>query len=233
LEWLGLADVSAERKRDYERRLEEIIRAHWLAVRVEDEESPASKAEAFHGAIRSCERLGHIVDRIADTSLSEKYSKRELEWYREEARLLRRLPPALAHELMRRQQLSNGHPLADCCREIRDHYRSKSKLGRNKTYALRNTIHRLQAFVSAIDKELTWMNRREASSPKRRAKATGRNVPGDLIRFVISVLDAAEIKHPSNEGSPSKFRRLMVGHRSRPRIRGATSQILFLSGPPR
>jgi hypothetical protein len=216
LEWLGLADVSAERKRDYERQLNEIIRAHRLALRVEDEESPAGKAEAFHGAIRSCERLGHIVDRIADTSLSEKYSKRELERYREEARLLQRLPPALADELMRRQQLSNGHSLADCCRELRDHYRSESKPGRNKTYALRNTVHRLQAFASSIDKELNWMSRRQASGPKRRAKATGRNVPGDLIRFVISVLDAAGIEHPSSEGSPSKFRRLMVGHRPRP-----------------
>jgi hypothetical protein len=219
LECLGLADVSTERKRDYERQLDTITRAHRLAVRVEHEETPATKAEAFEGAIQSCERLGHIVDCIADISLSEKGIKRELERYLlEEARLWRRLPAALAHELRRRQLLSNGHSLADCCRELRDHYRSKSKLGRNKTFALRNTIHRLQAFVSAIDKKLTWMDpdTRKETGLKRRAKATGRNIPGDLIRFLTAVLDVAEIEHPSYENSPSKFRRLMIGPRLRP-----------------
>jgi hypothetical protein len=214
LEILGLADVSLERKRACERELNDIISAHRLALRVEDEETPARKAEAFHGAVRLYVDLERISHCITDTSLSEKARKQAVKKWREAMQDRRQLLQSLEHEVAR-LQLSTGRPLADCCRALEDHYRSKSKLGRNKTYALRNTIHRLQAFASAVDKELTWMDRRDTSSPKRRAKAMGRNIPVDLIRFLTAVLDAAGIKHPSYGGSPAKVRRLMIGSRLR------------------
>jgi hypothetical protein len=205
LEILGLADASAERKRAGERELDSIVRAHRLALRVEDEETPARKVEALHSAIRLYPDLERALHRIADTRLSEKDIKQALEQYQRKNG--RRLPLSLEHEVIR-LQLSSGHSFADCCQELRDRYRLKSKPGHNKTDALRNTIHRLQAFASAIRAELTW-TKREASE-QRRAKAAGRSIPADLIGFLIAVLDAAGIKHPDYEKSPSKLRRLMV-----------------------
>jgi hypothetical protein len=220
LEILGLADAPAARKLECERQLSVIILGHWLALRAEDEETPARKAEAFHGAIGLYTVLERILQRIADTSLSEKAIVQAVkQYYRKELQDERRLPQALEHELMK-LQLATDHSVVDCCRVLKDHYRDKSKLGRNKTYALRNTIHSLQAFASENNKELTWMDRREARSPKRqrraRATATGRNIPVDLIRFLTAILNAAGIEHPSYGDSPSKFRRLMVGPRIRP-----------------
>jgi hypothetical protein len=215
LEILGLADAPAARKRAYDRQLNEIIRTHWLTLRVEDEETPARNAEAFHDAIRLYTDLERILHRIANTSLSEKTIVQAVKQYRrKEMQDERRLPQALECELMK-LQLATGHSVVDCCRELENRCRSKSKLGRNKTHALRNTIHRLQAFASAIDKELTWIDRREVSGPNRRAKATGRNIPANLISFVTAVLDAARVKYPSYEDSPAKFRRLMIGSRLR------------------
>jgi hypothetical protein len=135
------------------------------------------------------------------------------------------LPQSLEQEV-KRLQLFTGRSFEDCCRELMKQYRSRSTPGHNETNALRNTIHALQAFVSDIDDKFAWMDRRKSSghTRRRRSTTTGRNIPPALIPFLVAVLDAAKIEHPSTEGSLSKFRRLMAG----PRRLGANPP----SGPP-
>jgi hypothetical protein len=139
---------------------------------------------------------------------------------REEIRVLHNrnwLPQSLEQEVARLQS-STGRSFEDCCRELMKKYRSRSTPGHNETNALRATIHALQAFASGIDEKFTWKDRRKNSghTQRRRSTTRGRNIPQELIPFLVAVLDAAGIKHPNTVTSPSKFRRLMAGPRVKP-----------------
>jgi hypothetical protein len=228
LEILGLGSVAAQTKRRYEFELAFICRAHELAVRAEKEETAARKAEALQRAPRLYRRRQLALERIAALTRAqmlpaENDSGREtVRQTCEAVRVLRNedwLPQSLEQEVMR-LQLSTGGSFEDCCRELAKQYRSRSVVGRNETNALRNTVHALQAFVSGIndeiDEKFTWKDRRKNSdhTGRRRSPTTGRNIPPRLIPFLVAVLDAAGIKHPSTETSLSKFRRLMAGPRS-------------------
>jgi hypothetical protein len=148
--------------------MHEIVRTYELERRIEDEETLARKAAAFH---------------------------RALKWYgRRTARDSDRLPMALEQELLQRQ-LDTGLPLPDCCQWLEAWYDSRSRPGHNATWALRNTIHRLQALATGVRKDLAWQ---------------GKNIPTDLIGFLIAVLETAGIEYPSHEDSPSRFRKFLI-----------------------
>jgi hypothetical protein len=72
-----------------------------------------------------------------------------------------------------------------------------ARRGRYKSWALRNTIHELQACAVTWSKKLIWDKNRRAP-PKR------------LLKFLVQVLGAAKIKHPNPEESYSKFISLML-----------------------
>jgi hypothetical protein len=78
---------------------------------------------------------------------------------------------------------------------LRDRNKSASGPGRDASYALVHTVHKLLALASHYAPDLTW---------------TGRNIPPELITFLIATLDAAGIKHPDFAENPSKFRQLMI-----------------------
>jgi hypothetical protein len=68
--------------------------------------------------------------------------------------------------------------------------------GKYKSWALRSTIHALQACAAAWNKKLIW--------------TAGRAPPKELRKFLVEVLGAAKIKHPSLEMNRSKFIVLML-----------------------
>ena len=72
-----------------------------------------------------------------------------------------------------------------------------ARRGRYKSWALRNTIHALQTCAATWNKNLTWDKNRRAP-PKR------------LLKFLVQVLRAANIKHPDPEKNYSKFVSLML-----------------------
>ena len=78
---------------------------------------------------------------------------------------------------------------------LRNRYKSVSRPGGGTSHALTHTIHRLQTLASDYAPELTW---------KRR------NIPPDLISFLMTTLEAAGIRHPDFAVNPSKFRQLMI-----------------------
>lgn len=67
--------------------------------------------------------------------------------------------------------------------------------GKSKSWALRSTIHALQACAAASNKKLAW--------------STGRSPPKRLIEFIIEVLRAGGINHPDPGTNRSKFIALM------------------------
>ena len=71
-----------------------------------------------------------------------------------------------------------------------------ARRGHYKSWALRNTIHALQACAAAWNKELSW--------------SAGRAPPKRLLKFLVEVLRAAKIKHSSLEMNKSKFIALML-----------------------
>jgi len=78
---------------------------------------------------------------------------------------------------------------------LRDWYRSASRPGRGASLALLHTVQRLQLLASHWVRDLGW---------------TRRNTPTALIDFLVTVLDAAGIRHPGFVENPSKLRRLML-----------------------
>ena len=67
--------------------------------------------------------------------------------------------------------------------------------GKYKSWALRSTIHALQACAAASNRKLAW--------------STGRSPPERLIEFIIEVLRAGGINHPDPRTNRSKFIALM------------------------
>jgi hypothetical protein len=237
LEILGKAGASESVKRVYQQKLNEIVCACKLSIHVEDEETPACKAEAFQRAvlwerrrqralacIRSLWPWDELLNELLDTLPADLHAwpyRENIEralaqslvehlketgvWPKveEAVRILRNrdcLPAALEQEAARLQSKTEGRSLESAFIELRDRYRGKSRPGLNESRALRNTIHALQAFASGVNEKFHWGERRS---------------PPELIPFLLAVLDAAKIKHPSYEASPDRFRSLMLGHRER------------------
>jgi hypothetical protein len=82
-----------------------------------------------------------------------------------------------------------------------------ARRGRYKSWALRNTIHALQACAAAWNEKLIW-------------DENGRSPPKPLLKFLVQVLRAAKIKRPDPDENYSKFVALML----RPRKPRQTEQ---------
>jgi hypothetical protein len=72
-----------------------------------------------------------------------------------------------------------------------------ARRGGYKSWALRNTIHALQACAASWNKKLVWDENRRAP-------------PKQLLKFLVQVLRAAGIQHPGPEENYSKFVSLML-----------------------
>jgi hypothetical protein len=89
--------------------------------------------------------------------------------------------------------------------------------GRYKSWALRSTIHTLQACAAAWNKKLIW--------------SAGRAPPKRLLKFLVEVLRAAGIKHPNPETNWSKFIALMLKPQKRS-FAGASEAEKQAENPP-
>jgi hypothetical protein len=92
-----------------------------------------------------------------------------------------------------------------------------ARRGRYKSWALRNTIHALQAHAAAWNKRLIW--------------SAGRAPPKCLLKFLVEVLRAAGIKHPNPETNWSKFIALMLRSQKRS-FAGASEDEKQAENPP-
>jgi hypothetical protein len=145
-------------------------------------------------------RLGEL-ERLAETqetsgSKASAFQK-ERRWYKRRQRATSlpspRLPQALEQEAARLQ--AAGALPDESFVVLRDRYKSASGPGRGASRALVHTVRRLQALASYYAPDLTW---------------TRRDIPPELITFLVATLDAVEINHPDFGVNPSKFRRLML-----------------------
>jgi hypothetical protein len=101
-----------------------------------------------------------------------------------------RLPPALEQEVEGQRA-----PRREALIKLRDKYR-RPKAGAVASHALIHFVCRLQSMACQYAPRLAW---------------SGRNIPGDLIRFIVEVLEATGIRYPDIYGeNPSKFRSLMI-----------------------
>jgi hypothetical protein len=80
---------------------------------------------------------------------------------------------------------------------LQQEMKRRARRGGHESWALRNTIHALQACAATWNKNLIWDKNRRAP-PKR------------LLNFLVQVLRAAKIKHPNPETSYAKFVSLML-----------------------
>ena len=104
------------------------------------------------------------------------------------------LPQSLEWEAVGLQ--SEGLSPEESFRALTDRYRRQSQGGDKKSYALRDTVQRLQTFAGQKNKNLIWRDR---------------NIPPGLVEFIIAALDAAKITdYPDFGENPSNFRRLMI-----------------------
>jgi hypothetical protein len=142
LEILGLGSVDAQTKCRYEYELAFICRSHKLALRAEEQETAARKAEALQRAPRLYRRRQLALKRIAavrqrmgltpeirrgEVLPAENDSDRETVRQTREAMVVLRnqgwLPQSLEQEVVRLQS-STGRSFEDCCRELMKQYRS-------------------------------------------------------------------------------------------------------------
>jgi hypothetical protein len=160
---------------------------------IEAQLTPARKKETFQRAGRWYRRRQPVVDkmqRLLNNGLTKEARLLFLEVVR-----MSWLPQSLEWEAVRLQ--SEGLSPEESFRTLRDRYERQSRGGGNESDALRNAVQRLQTFAGQKNKNLIWRNR---------------NIPPDLIPFIIAALEAAEITHYPDffGGNPSKFRRLMI-----------------------
>jgi hypothetical protein len=80
---------------------------------------------------------------------------------------------------------------------LRKQMMQQVRRGGYKSWALRNTIHELQACAASWNKKLVWDKNHRAP-------------PKQLLKFLLQVLRAAGIQHPNPETSYSKFVSLML-----------------------
>jgi hypothetical protein len=191
---LGVSDL---RRRKLCKELSLICQLYWLTVKGEKQETPARKAEAFKKARRQYPKRQRALKQLEKArKLRAKGNVNGAERIEKKAnRTLQHpwLPAALEYEAARLQL--NGTDPVQSFIELDKRYRQQSRGGNEQSFALIQTVHRLQGFASKVDEKLTWRSR---------------NIPPKLISFVIAVLNAASIKHPNFEDNPSKFRLLMI-----------------------
>jgi hypothetical protein len=172
-----------------------------LIRRAEEQETPGRKARALQLAPRwqkkrmqEQKRFWRIAQNI-DKKLAEqevRLALRKLALRRWEKR---QLPQSLEQEAVR--ALGRIPQSRDDFALLRKQMMRHARRGGYKSWALRNTIHALQACAATWSKKLIWDKNRRAP-------------PKPLVKFLVQVLRAANIKHPDPETSYSRFVALML-----------------------
>jgi hypothetical protein len=164
-----------------------------LVRRAEEQETPGRKARAFQLAPRwqkkrrQAQELFRRKARNADKKLAEQALRlwKQTPWLpqsleQEAVRELGHIPCSRADFALLRKQMMRG-----------------ARPGLYESWALRNTIHALQACAAQYKKKLIWDENRRAP-------------PKPLVKFLVQVLRAANIKHPDPGQNYSKFVSLML-----------------------
>jgi hypothetical protein len=184
--------VSQEDRRRCEDWLILICVNHELMLLTEEQETPGRKARAFQLAPRwQKKRMQEqkLFWRKA-RNLDKKLGEQALRLWEQR----RWLPPSLEQESVRtlgRIPRSRGDFAL-----LRKQMMRMARRGRYKSWALRNTIHALQACATTWNKELIWDE--------------GCHAPPKLLQFLDEVLRAAKIQRPNREEHYSKFVALML-----------------------
>jgi hypothetical protein len=216
MDTLGLRQIEDRRRCEAELIL--ICINHDLMLRAEEEETPGRKARALQLAPRwqkkrtqEQKRFWRIAQNI-DKKLAEqevRLALRKLALRRWEKRPW--LPQSLEQEAVR--ALGRIPQSRDDFALLRKQMMRQARRGGYKSWALRNTIHALQACAATWSKKLIW---------DRRAP------PKPLVKFLVQVLRAANIKHPDPETSYSRFVALML----RPRRPAKQQTVQSTEQPP-
>jgi hypothetical protein len=186
-----------------------LILHHDKLVRLaEAQETPGRKARAFQLAWR-----WHKARMREQELLSRHLRNDETELADHAFRRLQKmsLPQSLEQEAT--QQLGRIPSSRSDYALLRKRTMGPEPRGKYKSWALRNTIHALQACAAAWNKKLVW--------------STGRAPPERLIEFISEVLRAAGINHPNPTTNRSKFIALM----GRPQKRSSSGPSGSLAEP--
>ena len=154
----------------------------------EAQETPGRKARAFQLAprwqkarVREWRKMGDANKKLAEQAF-RRWQKSS--W----------LPQSLEQEAVREL----GH-IPSSCKDfalLQEQKMRVARRGRYKSWALRNTVHALQACAAAWNKNFIW--------------SAGRVPPKRLLKFLVEVLRTARINHPNPETTWSKFIALML-----------------------
>jgi len=175
-----------------------------LIRRAEEQETPGRKARALQLAPRwqkkrmQEQKLFWRKARNADKQLAEQALRlwKQTPW----------LPQSLEQEAVRAleacereegRELDHIPQSRDDFAPLREQMKQMARRGSYKSGALQSTIHALQACAAQYNKKLIWDENRRAP-PKR------------LVKFLVQVLRAANIKHPDPGQNYSKFVSLML-----------------------
>jgi hypothetical protein len=166
-----------------------LICHHDLLVRkAEEQETPGRRARAFQLApqwrnarMREWREMGDPNKKRAEQAL-RRWQK--LPW----------LPQSLEQEAVR--ELGHIPTSRNDFALLRKRTMRSVRRGRHKSWALRSTIHAIQACAATWNKKLIWDKNRRAP-------------PERLLEFLVEVLRAARINHPNPETNRSKFIALM------------------------
>ena len=168
-----------------------------LARLAEEQETPGRKVRALQLAPRVARKL----TLLAQEGHKALWLKQRELW----------LPPSLEQEAVRAlaihlnetvgEELDHIPRSRDDFAPLRKKMMRLARRGGYKSWALRNTIHALQAcaatWCEATRKKTIWDENRDAP-------------PKQLLKFLVQVLRAADIQHPDPEQNSSKFVRLML-----------------------
>jgi hypothetical protein len=156
----------------------------------ETQETNASKSSAFQKALRWCRRRKRAIARLeqAVQRKDAKLAKSAIA----ELRAIPWLASSLEQEAAGLQ--AKGATLRESFMTLRNRYKRASRPGRVESHALTHAIHRLQSLASNYAPNLIWQKR---------------NIPKELLAFILETLDVTQIKHPGFDENPSKFRRLL------------------------
>ena len=142
-------------------------------------------------------RLERLVEAQETSAAKASAFQKERRWHKRRQRPRSqqgpRLPQALEQEAARLQ--ATGKSADESFDMLRDRNKRASRPGRGTSHALIHTLQRLQMLASRYAPALTWAKR---------------NIPTDLIIFLVTALDAAGIRPPDFGVNPSKFRSLMI-----------------------
>jgi hypothetical protein len=179
--------------RHYEKRVRctddliHICHFHQLVRTAETQETPERKARAFQLAprwqkarMREWRKMGNIDKKLAEQAF---WRWQKLPW----------LPLSLEQEAVR--ELGHIPTSRNDFALLRKQTMRPEPRGRVKSWALRATVHALQACAASWNSKLIWND--------------GRVPPERLIKFLAEALRAAGIRHPNPKTNRSKFIALM------------------------